>query len=196
MVCLGGFWKDIKKKIVRRNIDIKENDLCPYTHDLKELNARVFLAMGKVGKTRIELAAFFGMDASIPLAMQPKEKIPRPTMETVVKVSTFLGVSVRWLLHGEPENDVDFFVIRNDAEKCCSDPSIKSAEKGAAIITGANNSTVIVHTTNGGDPLSEMERAMISAFRLLKPREKTSALSYIFSLEQETIDKEKKAPGA
>ena len=158
----------------------------------------MYLALGRVGKTRIDLAEFFGMDVSIPLAMQPKDKIPRPTMETIVKVSSFLGVSVRWLLHGEPENEVDFFVMKDckSHDRFTEAATIKTAEKGAAIITGAKNSTVIVQTANG-DSLSEMERAMISAFRLLRPREQSSALASIFSLEQETIDNEqKKAPGA
>ena len=190
------FMRAVLSKFRRKRIKLEENDLSPVEHNMQEINERVHTALNRVGKTRVELATMFGMDASIPLAMQPPEKIPRPTMENVVKLSVFLGVSVRWLLHGEPENDVDLFVMHHRPGGSTFMASSTTAEHGAAIITGANNSTVVVQNFKG-ENLNDMERAVIQAIRQLPPRAQASAMSYVFALEREEIEeKQKKAPSA
>lgn len=157
-------------------------------YDMRALNDRFHMAMFKTGKTRADIAELFGMDAKIPLALQPSEKVPRPTMENIVRVSNFLGVSVRWMLTGEPENDVDVFVGSASGGITAGNAAMgASATHGAAIIAGANNSTVVVQ--NGqGDGLTAMEREAINTIRKLPPREQAATMSYIFALEKEGQD--------
>lgn len=164
------------------------------------MNDRVHLAMIRLGQSRVDIAELFGMDTSIPLAMQPPEKVPRPTIGNVAKISGHMGVSVRWILYGEPENDVDRFVIGQQAcapscgPSCglaCNVDAGRSASQGGAVISGAQNSTVVVqHIT--GDDLSSMEREMIHAIRSLSARDQAAVMAYVFALEKESA--EKKSP--
>lgn len=133
----------------------------------------------------------YGMDASIPLAMQPPERVPRPTMENMVKLSGLLGVSVRWMLHGEPENDVDVFVM--GPLPSGASLAATAATNGAAIISGASNSTVVVQNIRGDD-LSGMEREMILTLRQLHPKDQAAAFSYVFALESSAAEQKEKAP--
>ena len=156
------------------------------------MNDRVFLAMIRLGQTRVDIAELFGMDTSVPLAMQPPEKVPRPTIGNIAKISGHMGVSVRWLLHGEPENDVDRFVIGQQAcvpscgplcDRGCSSNGGRSASQGGAIISGAQNSTVVVQNIKGDD-LSPMEREMLRSIRALSARDQAAIISYVFALEK------------
>lgn len=150
---------------------------------------RVYRAMSRIGKTRVEVAALYGMDPSIPLALQPREKVPRPTMENLVKLSVFLGVSVRWILYGEPENEVDIFVMGPHAcDTACMSVTGQAASQGGAIISGAKNSTVVVQNISG-EELSSMERELIRTIRQLPPRKQATVMSYVFTLEEQTKDK-------
>lgn len=165
---------------------------------MKAINDRVYQAMVRLGKTRVDIAELFGMDPSIPLSMQPVGKVPRPTMENVVKLSVFMGISVKWILYGEAENDVDLFVIGPPScEVSChlvkAGGGSAEASKGGAIITGAQNSTVVVQHINGED-LSELERAVIESIRKLEPRKQAEAMSFILSMEHEAAEKQKEAP--
>lgn len=169
----------------RRKIEIKDNDLSPLDYDMEAINSRVYQAMSRTGKTRFDLAALFGMDIGLPLAMQPPEKLPRPTMSNMCKVAQYLGVSLRWVLHGEPENDVDFFVM-SSADKSQT-PIIGQAAHGAAVITGATNSTVFVQNIKN-ENASEIEYALLRSIRRLKPKDQAAAISFILALENE--DKE------
>lgn len=180
----------ISRLFKRKNIKLKEQDLNPESYDMKAINDRVYRAMLKTGKTRIDIANLYGMDASVPLALQPPEKVPRPTIGNIVKLSNFMGVSVRWILYGEPENDVDIFVGSAPTGGAIGATALgASAAQGAAIITGARNSMVVVQ--NGkGDDLSPMEQEVIKILRNIPPREQAVAMSYIFALEQEIQEKQ------
>ena len=169
-----------------RKANIAEADLSPIEYDMKAINRRAQHAMARMGKTRVEVAEFFGMDSSIPLAMQPREKIPRPTMGNVVKLAEYLGVSIRWMLYGDIENDVDQFVMRQNSNAPVMAQVKNSAEQGAAIISGASNSTVIVQNISG---VNDMEREMITAIRRLPIKEQAAVMAYIFSLEKELGEK-------
>lgn len=183
-----------KLKLIK--IDVREADLSPAEYDLCEINRRASLAITRTGRTRIEVAEMFGMDTSIPIAMQPRKKIPRPTMDSIIKMSNFLGVSVRWLLYGEPQNDVDLFVMHQvaPAQGTTISENRKNAHQGAAIITGAHNSTVVVQNIKM-ESLSEMEREMVEALRRLPLRDQAAAMAYVFSLEKEH-EEGKNAPSA
>ena len=183
-----------KLKLIK--LDVREADLSPADYDLCAINQRASLAITRTGRTRIEVAEMFGMDTSIPIAMQPRKKIPRPTMDSIIKMSNFLGVSVRWLLYGEPQNDVDMFVMHQVApsQGTTIADTRKNAHQGAAIITGAHNSTVVVQNIKC-DSLTEMERTVVSALRSLSPRDQADAISYIFALEKGG-EEAKKAPSA
>lgn len=183
-----------KLKLIK--IDVREADLSPAEYDLCEINRRASLAITRTGRTRIEVAEMFGMDTSIPIAMQPRKKIPRPTMDSIIKMSNFLGVSVRWLLYGEPQNDVDVFVMHQvaPAQGATVSETRKNAHQGAAIITGAHNSTVVVQNIKM-ESLSEMEREMVEALRRLPLRDQAAAMAYVFSLEKEH-EEGKNAPSA
>ena len=168
----------------KKNVELKETDLSPDDYNMKDINDRVLKAIMRTGKTRVEVADLYGMDTSLPLAMQPPEKVPRPTMENVVKLAVFLGVSVRWILHGEPENEVDLFVMSQQSAGMTSHTAqAASASQGAAIINGANNSTVVVQNITG-ESLSELEREVIKAIRQLPVREQASVASYVFAIEE------------
>ena len=168
---------------------LENHDLCPAKYDMYAINERVYRTMSRVGKTRVDIATLYGMDASIPLALQLREKVPRPTMGKVVKLSGFLGVSVRWILHGEPENEVDIFVMGpHSCGTACMSVTGQAASQGGAIISGAKNSTVVVQNISG-EELSSMERELIRTIRQLPPREQATVMSYVFTLEEQTKDK-------
>ena len=187
---------DLKQPALRwlrriKRTPYQEKDLCQFKYDMKGINDRFHKAMFKTGKTRAEVAELFGMDPCIPLALQPPEKVPRPTMENIIRLSAFLGVSVRWILHGDPENDVDLFVSSgpgNQSGVMCS-----AASQGAAIISGANNSTVVVQNIKGDD-LSATEREILQAFRAMSPRNQAVAMCFIFDLDSSSENE--KAPSS
>ena len=173
----------------KKKVALDEKDLSPLKYDMHAVNDRVYRAMSRVGKTRVDIAMLYGMDTSIPLALQPREKVPRPTMENIVKLSVFLGVSVRWILYGEPENEVDIFVMGPHAcDTAYMSVTGQSASQGGAIIAGARNSTVVVQNI-AGEGLSSMERELIRTIRQLSPREQAAVMSYVFALDQESKDK-------
>lgn len=182
----------ILSRVVRRKKPAaQEDDLCPVEYDMRELNDRMYKAMGRLGKTRVDIAKLYGMDPNIPLVLQPVEKIPRPNMGNVAKLAGYMGVSVRWLLHGEPENDVDLFVMGHQAVQGHGNGA--SAAQGGAIISGAQNSTVVVQHINGGE-LNNLEREMIHSFRTLSARDQTAVMSYVFALEKENAGKKNNPP--
>ena len=176
--------KTVISKFRKKCLKLRENDLSPAEYNMRDINERVYRAMMKMGKSRVDVAELYGMDTTIPLAMQPPEKVPRPTMENVVRLSRFLGVSVRWMLYGDPENDVDRFVVGDTSD---SRQTRGSVSHGAAIIAGATNSTVVVQNIKA-DGLSDLERAVLQALRTLPPRDQASVMSYIFALEKESLD--------
>lgn len=183
-------------RLRRRCVRLQPQDLSPAEYDMKAVNDRVYAAMKKMGKTRVDVAMLYGMDVNLPLAMQPAGKVPRPTLENVSRLADFLGVSVRWILHGEAENSVDIFVAGAGSPTATGSLDLSAASNGAAIINGAQHSTVVVQHINGDD-LTEMERAIVTSLRNIPPRDRAAAMSYIFALEQEAQDeKEKKAPSA
>lgn len=182
---------------------IKEKDLNPFLYDLKGINDRMYKAMMKLGITRVDIARLYGMDERLPLAMQPQKKIPRPTIENVVKLADYMGVSVRWLMYGEPENTVDMFVIGQQITKQNSTPNTAyaetvgaSASTGAAIITGTSNSTVIVQNIKKEREESKFEIELLKAFRNLNAKEQILVMSYLFTLEKNTEKELEKQPPA
>ena len=179
--------RTIIRRIAWRKKMTNEDDLCPIEYDMQAINDRMYKAMVKLGKTRVDIATLYGMDPGIPLAMQPPERVPRPTLGNIAKLSGYLGVSVKWLLHGEAENDVDIFVmgLQIGTHTPVSNGAGSSAAQGGAIISGAMNSTVVVQHMVGDD-LSAMEREIISAIRKLPVREQATVISYIFSMENAT----------
>ncbi len=179
----------------RNKLKLQSYDLSPEEYDMKAVNDRTFSAMMRVGKTRADVAELFGMDSSIPLALQPKDKVPRPTMGNIVRLAEFLGVSVGWLLTGKPENEVDVFVISVPGVSGANTGSVgSSASSGAAIIAGASNSTVIVQNI-AMDDLSAMEREVIQAIRNLPARDQAAVMSYVFAMDCEHVENNQ-PPGA
>lgn len=173
----------------RNKVALNETDLSPAKYALDEINDRASRAMARTGRTRVDVARMFGMDPGIPLAMQPPEKVPRPTMESVVKLAGFLGVSVRWLLYGEPQNDVDLFVVGKQGHHgAISQAAVKSAGHGAAIISGANNSTVVVQNIKG-EISCPVEREILRIFRSLPAEKRVQVADYVFSVEKEILKK-------
>ena len=176
----------VLSRFCRKKVDLRENDLSPDEYNMRAVNDRVYRAIIRVGKTRAEVATMYGMDANIPLAMHPPEKVPRPTMENVVKLAGFLGVSVRWILYGEPENDVDLFVMGQ--QQTGTAVAGAAATNGAAIITGAHNSTVVVQNFKGHG-LTDCEREMIRVFRQLPVRDRAAVVSYVLAFEHQEPQK-------
>lgn len=167
--------------MARINFKIQKKDveLCPDQYDFLEMNERVYRAMYKLGKTRVDIAKLFGMDATIPLSMQPEDKVPKATMGSIVKLSNYLGVSVRWILHGDPENEVDIFVL---GHKTQDRVGIISSVSGSALVQGNENSTIVVKNISGMD-LTEQEREMVYTFRRLSVRDQAAVLSFVFELD-------------
>lgn len=172
-------------RLKMRKVDVIEEDLSPIEYDMKGINNRVYRAMSRTGRTRTEIAELFGMDSSIPLAMQPLEKIPRPTMGNVVRIAALLGVSVRWVLYGEPECDVDFFV---ESAPTQVQGAAALAIQGSAVVNGNERSTIIVKNIQG-EPLSDQEREVLLAFRRLSVRDQAAIMSFVFELENQTFSK-------
>lgn len=184
---MRSFVQAVIKKFKLRRAYVVDTDLSPANYDLRAINNRVHRAMIRTGHTRAEIGELFGLDASIPLAMQPFEKIPRPTMGNIVKVSNFLGVSIRWLLYGEPQNDVDCFVELSPAKQ----HGVASSVQGSAVVQGNEQSTIIVKNIHG-ESLTEQEREALRLFRSLGIQEQTRLLCFGYDL----ATNKNEAPGA
>lgn len=156
-----------------RDVVIYEDELDPLEYDMKAINERFYKAMNRTNRTRTEIAEYLGLDPKLPLVLQPKEKIPRPTMESIVKVSKFLGVSVGWMLHGIPENDVDLFVESSPVQINQS-----FSANSSAIVQGNEQSTIIVNN----NALDDHEKELLKMYRLLPMKEQVKLLTYAYEL--------------
>lgn len=178
-------------RFFRKSDGLHSADLSPDDYDMKAVNDRVYRAMERVGKTRADIAIMFGMNPATPMSLQPPGKIPRFSMQSFVKLSSFLGVSVRWMLTGEPENEVDFYIMQDTRD--IGETGVPKLEKagslahhGAAIVSGSHHSTVLVQSFAG---MSDMEHELIQTLRSLPAKEKAEAMAYIFALEKEVLEK-------
>lgn len=156
-----------------RDVSLHDDELSPLEYDMQAINERFYKAMGRTNRTRTEIAEYLGLDPKLPLSMQPKEKIPRPTMESIIKVSMFLGVSVGWMLNGIPENDVDLFVESTPAKINQS-----FSAHSSAIVQGNEQSTIIVNNNS----LDDHEKEIIRLYRSLPMQEQVKLLTYAYEL--------------
>lgn len=170
---LHSLQQSFQKWNVFRKVVLYDDELNPREYDMQAINDRFFKALSKTNRTRTEIAEYLGLDSRIPLALQPKEKIPRPTMESIVKVATFLGVSVGWMLHGIPENDVDLFV---DSAPFQSKHSFSAA--GSSIVQGNEQSTIIVNNNS----FTSNEQEILRIFRSLDVKNQVELLSHAYDL--------------
>lgn len=163
-----------------------EEELSPEEYNLRLINERVHNAAHRLGKTRMDIAEIFGIDTALPLSKQP-QKVPRATMSTMVKISNYLGVSMRWLLQGEEENEVDHFV---NAEKVMWNGStaatIGNVDHGSVLqdVTAQN---ITVQNISTAGPISKTEEEVLKILRRLPPREKAAVLEMLAEADKGTI---------
>lgn len=146
-------------------------------YDFIAMHERACCAISKLGRMQREISALMGANVNVPL--YKRENLP-PTMSNVVKLSEILGVSVHWILTGEPKNDVDYFVISSDGNahpQACSNNIEKSA-----IVQGNRNSTIIVENYVGHD-LNDQETELIRLFRDMNIKQKAEFLISAYEFE-------------
>lgn len=170
------FMRAVALRLRLRNAEVYDEDLSPLEYDMRAINDRFHRAAVKTGWTRAELAKRFGMNPEIPLAQQPADKIPRPTMRTIVKACEMLGVSTAWVLYGEPQNEVDLYVD-SPVGKVGAGPSIH----GSAVVQGNAQSKIVVNHIQG-DTLSAQEREVLETFRRLSIRDQAAVMMYVFEM--------------
>lgn len=146
------------------------------------INNRVYSAIFKTGRTLVDVALLFGMDPTVPLRDRDINTIPRFTIATMVKLSDFLGVSVRWMLYGDLENEVDVYV--SSPHHAPTGPIVTAGSMvegvtGPTVVQKNDNSTVIVKNIQGED-LNDVEREALRFFRRLTVRRQTEALASLF----------------
>ena len=161
-------------QLTRFKPKIKQTNLNPYKHDLNGINNRMYKAMIKLGITELDIANLCNIDEHFSLS--------RPTIENIIKLSNFMGVSVRWLMCGEPENTIDMFVMGQQTTKQNNAAAVgTNASTGSAIITGTRNSTIIVQ--NIQNEQNNLETELLQSFRKLSSKEKILVIAYSFALE-------------
>lgn len=173
LALMRSFQCSYKRWSMLHKVELKEDDLDPTEYDMKAINNRFFKALHKTNRTIAEVAEVFGLDPNLPVVLQPKEKVPRPTMATMVKAAHFLGVSINWLLHGEITNDVDHFV-----ESATSQQVHAFTATGSAIVQGNEQSTIIVNN----DSLNDQERELVKMFRYMAVKNQVELLSHAYEL--------------
>lgn len=166
----------------RRKVQDHDGELSPRIYDMRAINDRVHTATMRTGKTRAQLAELFGLDTDIPMCKQPQEKLPPPTMGTIAKVAQFLGVSVRWILTGEAENDVD--TLMASVYPGHVGVAMHADVSGPAVLQKNNNCSTVIVKNIQGEYLSDQEREMILAFRKLRAADQAVVISTVFSMQQ------------
>lgn len=111
------------------------------------------------------------------LCKQRVAQWPSPSMELIAKLSSFIGVSIPYILYGKVENEVDRFVVGlsgNNAALGHIDSS--------SVLQGVTAGSITVHHFAPGD-LSQAEVEVVELLRRLSPRQKSEALSLLFDME-------------
>lgn len=160
-----------------------EATLSPDVYDLRAINERVHDALFRLGKTRMELAEALGMDASIPAASQP-DAIPPASMQTMVRVARFLGVSLRWLLHGVADNEIDRFVCTASPGPGITGGGIGDVD-GGSVLQGVTAKNITVQNFAGADGLSRTEAEILILLRGLSPQKKMQAIDAILAIAEQ-----------
>lgn len=163
---------------------INMDDLLGGDFDHVAINNRVYHAIAKTGRTLVDVAVLFGMDPTVPLRDRDPATIPRFTIATMVKLSDFLGVSIRWMLYGEPENEVDLFV---DAQQHpvyfpqgFPASSMIAGVSGPTVVQKNDNCSKIIVKNIQGEELNEMEREALRFFRRLTGKRQAEALARLY----------------
>lgn len=167
------FIKSFKRWFAFDEIELNNDELDPNHYDLPAINDRFFKALHRTSRTRIDAAKVFGLDPNIPMAMQPKENLPRPTMQSMIISANFLGVSVRWLLYGEAENDVDLYVESNAPKSHYS-----FSANNSSVVQGNERSTIIVNNNS----MNDHELEVMKMFRSMNVYNQVKLLSYAYEL--------------
>lgn len=149
-------------------------------YDLAAVNTRLYRAMYLLGRTRVELAEYYGLDTSRPLCEQPN--IPQATTENILKAATFLGVSMSWLTTGEPCSTVDHYVCAADTISAGSATAALEARagNGSAIVQDAQNTSVVIKHFHS--ELSEFEQMFIERYRALDAHGKDAVWARLLEL--------------
>lgn len=141
MIALRSFigWGKTKRRYrYKDNVD----SLIPLNkYDFVNVMERVMLAIFKTGRSIKDVAVMFGMNPSVPYYQQIEIAPPR-TMRTIIRLSDFLGVSVRWILTGETENEIDLFVSGKTK-------SINNAVGSVIVQDNQNSKIEIIHHDKG-----------------------------------------------
>lgn len=163
---------------------INMDDLLVGDFDHVAINNRVYHATAKTGRTLVDVAILFGMDPTVPLRDRAPSTIPRFTIATMVKLSDFLGVSIRWMLYGEPENEVDLFVDAPQHPVYFPQgfpaSSMIAGVSGPTVVQKNDNCSKIIVKNIQGEELNEMEREALRFFRRLPGKRQAEALARLY----------------
>ena len=167
----------LRKSNPKSNNTVDSPDLFRKTYDMVGVRQRVITSMVKTGKTEDEVNAFLGIDTSVP-PMQRIAQWPSPSMELIAKLSSFIGVSIPYILYGKVENEVDRFVTGISGNNAATLGHIDSS----SVLQGVTAGSITVHHFPPGD-LSQTEVEVVELLRRLSPRQKSEALSFLFDME-------------
>ena len=163
---------------------INMDDLLVGDFDHVAINNRVYHAIAKTGRTLVDVAVLFGMDPTVPLCDRDQSTIPRFTIATMVKLSDFLGVSIRWMLYGEPENEVDLFVDAPQHPVYFPQgfpaSSMIAGVSGPTVVQKNDNCSKIIVKNIQGEELNEMEREALRFFRRLTGKRQAEVLARLY----------------
>lgn len=154
-------------------------------YDFAAINTRLFRTMYLLGRTRVELGAHFGLDPSVPLCWQD---IPDASTENLIKAANFLGISLTWLVTGEPCTTTDYYVCEADNKSAGSAAAAmaSSTGHGSAVVQGSQNTSVVV--THYHADLDDNDRDFVRRYRGLAPKDKATLWSRLFELEEQALD--------
>ena len=111
----------------------------------------------KHGTTLTAVVRELGLANSLPTKWKNGSK---PNAETILKLSTYFGVSVELLM----EDDRDAFISATNS-----------------VVVSRNSGSISVGSTQ----LSDMEQEILRIFRLLDMRDKNRVMSYLYNIEDE-----------
>lgn len=186
--------------VVIGSLSLGEPLLSEDHYDFTAMHQRALKAIRKLNKDIPTLLKFMGRNPELPMDKEPAIK---PTVGNIAKVSRFLGVSAHWILTGEAENEVDFYVthggpvpaaVSDDIAVLPATPNFAgpavsapgSADlgnvSGGSVLQGVTAGNITVQNFSPGG-LSRTETEVIEILRRLPPRQKSEALAFLLSLD-------------
>lgn len=143
-------------------------------YDLAGMHQRACDAIAALDYRQDEISRLMGIDTSIPLYQRQN---PLPTAENIAKVTQILGISVRFLLYGEPQNDIDRLVLSQGKKS-----TVAESITNSTVVQNVQAENITVQNFTGG--LNQTETEMLLLLRSLPPRQKIDAINALLSISE------------